>query len=312
MANSKLTFNVTGRYMDGTKVIGYQLVGSDGSQLQVNNERIIFMIGRGEVANMRIQYSNGNVVPRGKGVNLLKLPAFDVNKNDFRNNKTASGNSTGAMGQQEIVARIMRGKRVEGYVLRDYSGAEKKLPRNKVIELASNKIISNATVSKYNPYRGMTLEQAKQAPRFKQEEWDYIQKFGYITRLNGVGVQLDTLPVLIILDDGQIVDPKDVTYYNKMTMRAFRTPRGGTIYCDNKHMTFRQGDWIVVKPDGCLTAVGAQEFGQKCKFVRGQNKATCDEFLGNLDKFDIELFGTRKQKLQPNAVKGWNIVQMVK
>ena len=46
------------------------------------------------------------------------------------------------------------------------------------------------------------FEEAKKLPRFKQEEWDYVQKYGYITRLNGQGVQLDTLPVLVILQDG--------------------------------------------------------------------------------------------------------------
>ena len=141
MSNSRLTFNVTGRYMDGPQVVGYQLVGTDGSQLQVNNDRVIYMIGRGEIENMRIQYSNGNVIPRGKGINLQKLPIFDVNKNSFRGNeaqqKAASMTNKSdfnTMGQQTITKRIMRGRRVEGYVLTDFQGKEKKLPRSKVIE----------------------------------------------------------------------------------------------------------------------------------------------------------------------------------
>lgn len=317
MSNSRLTFNVTGRYMDGPQVVGYQLVGTDGSQLQVNNDRVIYMIGRGEIENMRIQYSNGDVVPRGKGINLQKLPIFDVNKNSFRGNeaqqKAASmtnKSNFNTMGQQTITKRIMRGRRVEGYVLTDFQGKEKKLPRSKVIELAQKRVISNATVSKYNPYKGCTLEEAKRLPRFKQEEWDYVQKYGYITRLNGQGVQLDTLPVLVILQDGQIVDPKDITKYDKMTMRAFHTSRGGVIYGGAEHTNFQVGDWIVVKPDGQVQAMSQQEFNRRAEICSSQSQATCDGFLDNLENFDIELFGAKRNKLQVDAVKSWKIVKI--
>ena len=45
------------------------------------------MIGRGEVANMRLQSNNGAKVPRGKGINLQKLPVFDINKQAVRRNE---------------------------------------------------------------------------------------------------------------------------------------------------------------------------------------------------------------------------------
>lgn len=320
MANMGLTFNVTGRYMNGSQVVGYQLVGQDGSQLQVNSDRIIFMIGRGEINNMRVQYNDGEVVPRGKGVNLNKLPRFDVTKQQFGGNeasqkaaKITHRNNYAAMGQLEIIKRIMRGKAVEGYVVRDFSGAEKKLPRSKVIELASNKIISNATVSKYNPYKNMTLEQARQTPRFKQSEWDYVQKWGYITRLNGVGVQLDTLPALVILADGQIVDPKDTSSYSKMTIRALCIGRGGTLYNtkNRQHKTFKVGDFIVVLPDGTLTSIDRAEFLKKLKLMSGAKQATCDEFLKNLADYEVELFGMNRSKIQGSAVKSWKIFSYV-
>lgn len=320
MASNELTFNVTGRYMNGSQVVGYQLVGQDGNQLQVNSDRIIFMIGRNQIANMRIQYSDGQVVPRGKGVNLNKLPRFDVTKQQFGGNeasqkaaKIQNRANYNVMGQLEIVKRIMRGKTVEGYVVRDFSGAEKKLPRSKVIELASNKIISNATVSKYNPYKNMTLEQARQTPRFKQSEWDYVQKWGYITRLNGVGVQLDTLPAMVILADGQIVDPKDKTNYNKMTVRAICIGRGGTLYdtVQKKHKTFKVGDYIVVLPDGTLTCADRTEFMKKLKPIQSVKQATCDEFLKNLVNYDVELFGMNRSKIQESAVRSWAVFKYV-
>lgn len=122
------------------------------------------MIGRGEVANMRLQSNNGTKVPRGKGINLQKLPVFDINKQAVRRNEQShhnKQNKSSLLGQQEIVAKIIRWGRIEGYVLRDFHGTERKIPKDKVLELASNGIISNAKSVKHNPYRGMTLNEAR-------------------------------------------------------------------------------------------------------------------------------------------------------
>ena len=122
------------------------------------------MIGRGEVANMRLQSNNGAKVPRGKGINLQKLPVFDINKQAVRRNEQSQHNKqskSSLLGQQEITAKIIRWGRIEGYVLRDFHGTERKIPKDKVLELASNGIISNAKSVKHNPYRGMTLDAAR-------------------------------------------------------------------------------------------------------------------------------------------------------
>ena len=122
------------------------------------------MIGRGEVANMRLQSNNGAKVPRGKGINLQKLPVFDINKQAVRHNEQShhnKQNKSSLLGQQEITAKIIRWGRIEGYVLRDFHGTERKIPKDKVLELASNGIISNAKSVKHNPYRGMTLDEAR-------------------------------------------------------------------------------------------------------------------------------------------------------
>lgn len=122
------------------------------------------MIGRGEVANMRLQSNNGAKVPRGKGINLQKLPVFDINKQAVRRNEQSHHNKqskSSLLGQQEITAKIIRWGRIEGYVLRDFHGTERKIPKDKVLELASNGIISNAKSVKHNPYRGMPLNEAR-------------------------------------------------------------------------------------------------------------------------------------------------------
>ena len=59
---------------------------------------------------------------------------------------------------------------------------------------------------KTNPYHGLTLEKAKLQTNFNLHDWEYIQKWGYITVLQGIGIQLDKLPSWIILPDGNIIN----------------------------------------------------------------------------------------------------------
>lgn len=317
-----MTFNVVGRYMDGQKVVGYQLAGQDGSQLQVNVERVIFMIGRGEVANMRIQYVNGEVVPRGKGVNLQKLPVFDVKKQEFRRQgqQQAQGQGQQAqepkrdyeqIGQQRIIARIMKDGRIEGYVVQDFSGQIKKLPKQEVIRLASNKIISNAQVVKTNPYSGMSLEQAQQLKNFNKGEWDYVQRWGYITRLQGVGVQLDKLPVWIILKNGSIINVQDSSNALKASFRAFKMNRGGIVYntVDNTHKQFKAGDILQFLANGKLEVIPQGKFNTSFARQR-QRYSDCDACISDINNFEIEIFGSQKQKISVQQLQTWPIFQM--
>lgn len=317
-----MTFNVIGRYMDGSKVVGYQLAGQDGSQLQVNVERAIFMIGRREIQNMRIQYVNDMFVPRGKGVNLQKLPVFDVKKQQFRRkgDQQTTGNihsnqnidrDYNALGQQKIVARILKDNKVEGYVVQDFSGQIKKLPKSEVIRLASNRIISNAKVLKTNPYSGLTLEQAKTKPEFNVKEWEYIQKWGYITILQGVGIQLEKLPSWIILSNGNIVNVQDRTNALKTQFRAFRVPRGGTVYNVNtkEHKQFKGGDYIAFLSNGELDVITQEQFNGNFKIKRSPIQ-DCDWCISRITNFEVEVFGSQRQRISPKQISTWPIYEI--
>ena len=341
MSRPKVTFNVVGRYMDGSKVVGYQLIDRDGSQLRVNVERVIFMIGRGEIDNMRIQYVNGIVVPRGKGVNLQKLPVFDIKKQQLRcktnqkttdnvhiiqkqlnqseqqnqtqikNNDNKSINNSidySTIGQQKIIARILKENKVEGYVVQDFSGQIKKLPKSEVIRLASNKIISNAEVLKTNPYHGLTLEKAKLQTNFNLHDWEYIQKWGYITVLQGIGIQLDKLPSWIILPGGNIINVQERENALKTQFRAFRVPRGGTIYNINtgKHKQFKSGDYIAFLQNGELDVISVNEFNTMFK-VKHNTIQDCDWCIDRIQDFEVEVFGSHKQKISKAQISTWPI-----
>lgn len=308
-----MTFNVVGRYMDGSKVVGYQLTGKDGSQLQVNVERVIFMIGRGEVENMRIQYANGEVVPRGKGVNLQKLPVFDINKKQFRHQTGTQQNQKtqyDQIGQQRIIARIMKDSKVEGYVVQDFSGQIKKLPKQEVIQLASNKILSNAQVVKVNPYSGLTYSQAQMLPKFNRNEWEYIQKWGYITKLQGIGTALDKLPIWIILKNGKIINTQEKNNAFKAQFRAFRMNRGGIVYNlkSKTHKQFRAGDILQFLVNGELDVIPKEKFTDN--FVRKQQAfADSDSCIEDIKNFEVEIFGSQRQKLIYKQIEAWPVFQ---
>ena len=85
MVNPNVIYNVTGRYMDGQRLVAYHLVGEDGSQAKEPKERVIILIQQGLISNMRLQVgANGEAIIRGKKINLNNLPVYDEGKQQFR------------------------------------------------------------------------------------------------------------------------------------------------------------------------------------------------------------------------------------
>lgn len=302
MANMNLTYRVTGRYMTGSAVTGYHLVGADGSQVIANKERLIYMIGRGQVENMRLQTNGDDVILRGKGVNLNKLPVFDVSKGEFRGN-SASQNAASThvapkknsginpMGQLTLIKRIMYKTNCSGYVVTDMSGVEKKLSRAKVVELAKQRLISNAIVQRYTP-KG-------------SNETQLI--------LRGVGCDISNLPVVTIDQNGNIIDNEDNSKRSQSVyMRAVKMKRAGILYDNkkNRKATFSSGDYIVCGPNGNLIYMKEIDAQKVMTVVNDNVTAVCDGYLDNLDKYPVELFGCEAKQLTPDQVKRWPIVRV--
>ena len=301
MKNTRITiYRVVGRYMDGSSVEGYHLVGTDGSQVKATKERIIYMIGKGLVENMRVQASSDEMILRGKGVNLNNLPIYDVNKDAFRGDRNSqevantavrpkTNSDINAMGQLELVKRIMFKTRCLGYMVVDRLGNESRLSREKVIDLGIQKLLSNATVQKYTP-PGAT-------------EATLI--------LRGVGTDLNKLPALIVDEHGKIIDPNKID--SNVTMRVIKMKRGGIIYDNQKNVkiTFNPGDYIICGLNGVIRSMAETDFNGKFKMTVDATRATSDLGLSNLDKYPIELFGAEKQNLKPEQVLRWQIATVV-
>lgn len=301
MAYTNLTYRVTGRYMTGSNVTAYHLVGEDGSQTTASKERIIYMIGKGQIENMRLQSYGDEMILRGKGINLNTLPVFDTNKGNFRNNQASQAvaqtnvqpkknSGINPMGQLTITKRIMYKTNCLGYMVKDLSGKEKKFSRNRVVELATQRLISNAIVQKYTP-KGSTQCQLI---------------------LRGVECDISKLPIVAVDQNGNIIDPVEISKENYVYMRAVRMKRGGIIY-DNKKkakITFEPGDYILCGINGILRPIKSADAKTRFILSGDSNTAVCDEYLDNLRDYPVELFGGPTQPLSAEQVKKWPIVKV--
>lgn len=299
MGNINIIYRVVGRYMDGQKVIGYHLVGSDGSQLPVNRERAIFMISNGLIENMRIQSDTSSdkngIIVRGKGVNLNKLPVYDEGKQSFRGDsasqkvansdvKVKKNSGLNPMGQVKIVGRIMMGTKCIGYEIEDHSGARSKLGRDKVLNLGFQKLLSNAEVNKIKTDKGNQFA------------------------LRGRGCNLMDLPIYI-LEDGKILDPskKDTG----ISYRVIKAKRSGLVVNlkTEEKKSFQAGNYIVCGINGLILVEDVSTVASKYTVVKDMNTATCDDYIDKISDYSIEFFGQPPINLSKEMVLKWGIIK---
>lgn len=299
MTNIRVTYKVVGRCLKGKEISAYVFIGSDNSQLILNKDRTIYMIGKGMIENMRIQTVNNEVIIRGKGVNLNTLPAYDENKQSFRGNdasQTVANNGvhprntplTNNMSQFEIVKRIMMKNTCIGYVVRDMAGNTKRLDRQTVVRLGIEKRLSNAVIQRLNNKDGSNS-----------------------VVLRGVGCEIKKLPILIVDEQGKIIDPN--VNKNEVVLRAAKMKRGGVItnIVSNRKKFFSFGDFLVCKADGTLDMIQGTEFIRNFKQDTEHGTATCDYYLDKLQDYTVELFGGYATVLNPNQVKTWTMIKHI-
>jgi hypothetical protein len=149
---------LVGRYMKGTEVTGYHIVFVNGDEhRKVTKEQFAFLLGKGAIVNCTGQiYGDRLIVRSVSGVDINKLPVYDEQTSSIKKVsdeyiKVSDKDDAGKlMSQYVITARIMRGKNNIGFELRNYGGQVLRLSRDKVIELASKKLIANAIVQNLN------------------------------------------------------------------------------------------------------------------------------------------------------------------
>jgi len=286
--------------MKGREVVAYHLLGEDGSQAQENKDRIIWLIGKGQIDNLRIQFGENNeAIIRGKGINLNKLPVYDIGKGKYRDDLSSQAVNSGVdvaksdiadiskMGQYTIQKRIMSGKYCVGYEVTSYDGKVKRLSRQNVIDLAVQRLISNA-----------------EAQKVKDPKTDKL-----VLILRGKNVDLSKLKSLVITSSGEIIDPENSV--NELDVRYTLATAGGVIR-DSKENTveqFNRGDYIICNASCYITAVPNAKFVQQ--YIKSNNtKAVCDNLLDE-SRFTIEIFGDDRKAIDRDSVRNWGVARPV-
>ncbi len=155
MGAQKVLYQIVGRYMSGKEVIGYYIQSEGNKQKLLTREQIIYLVGRGQITNCTGQIYQDKVLLRGEGINLDSLPIIsDIGevKNVDRAPKYKTAQELVNMVQ--LTGRILDGRRVVGYVVKNYGGQESKWTRDKVLEFAQNNNIVNARTQ---VYRGQVI-----------------------------------------------------------------------------------------------------------------------------------------------------------
>ena len=303
MSNIVITYRVTGRYMTGSTVSAYHLVGCDGSQVVANKDRVIYMLGKGLIENMRLQANGGEMIIRGKGINLNNLSVFDINKGGFRNNAASKSivnssvtpkknSGVNPMGQLTLTKRIMYKQNCLGYIVTDHSGNEKKLSRTRVVELATQRLLSNAIVQKY-VQKGSNEEQLV---------------------LRGMGCDIRELPIVAVDKNGNIIDTVKAESQKSLNVRAARMRYGGIVYDKTKKgkAIFEPGDYIICSLNGKLKVLKQPDAQKYMTVVDSETCAICDEFLDKLTLYPVEIFGRPVQLLSAETIKKWPVVKITK
>lgn len=310
MINPGIRYQVTGLYKEGNTIKYYHLVGEDGSQSQEPKDRMIWLISRGIVTNMRIQTSvDKEILLRGKGVNLNNLPTYSLTKKQYGNNsesrKVANskvnvdnmslGNEANNMGQYAITKRIMYKTRCLGYELRNHSGATAIRKREDVIELAKKHLISNAKAG--IAYTNKTKANPNGEPT---------------QVILGNGCDLLKLPILIVDEHGKIINNDDKKA--RGTVRAIYMKHGGLItnIVTRERIPFESKQVIVCDVTGKLKVIDNTKFNKVYERADGIERAICDSYLSHIGNYSIEIFGAQRVTLTPEIIKSWVIAKPIK
>lgn len=147
---TNIMYSVVGRYMVGSKVSGYHVIGSDGSNEQLTKNQLIRLVFKDKITNCRVQMCNDCPILRGKGIDLAKLPVYDEVTQKLRAGNslvdTSETDPNKVFGKLSIKARLTENGKTVGYMVEDISGTQKRLSTSRVLELALDGQIGNATI----------------------------------------------------------------------------------------------------------------------------------------------------------------------
>lgn len=157
-------YMVVGRYMDGTRVVGYHLKLSNGTHKRYSREALAFLVAEGVVLNCsgRIEESNGGSIQFcGKnGTNLQTLPVQKVSelpKKKQESNVESHEHMDKILKSKEnkmnithLVCHDSDSRIVLGYIVKNADGRQSYVDRREILKIAACGLIANVRVQKAN------------------------------------------------------------------------------------------------------------------------------------------------------------------
>jgi len=271
--NPNTTYRVTGRYInEKNKVIAYRLSGEDGSQVKESRERVILLVGKGLIINMKTQINpDGGVLLRGRGINLNKVPICTDDEDDSL--------------KYRISRRILYQSICVGYEIKDTEDRVYRLSRNDVLDLAVRRLVSNVEVNKFKDSNTGNIELV----------------------LKGKGININELSYLTVDDNGVIVDPNIEI---NITIRSAKM-RGNGFIKDNitqEVITFKAGDFIVCNATGDIEIMTRDKIESKYTTDKDSRSAIGDSYLDD-DRYTLEIYGKRSVNIDHNLISNWAILR---
>lgn len=127
-------YKITGRYMEGIQIIGYQLLSETGETSKIKKETMEKMAEQGLITNCKVITYNNKVYVRGIGIRISELPILNISDNK----------SDGTKSTMEIVGRLLSNTELVGYLVRESTGTEYRISKEKAWLLTMEGTISNA------------------------------------------------------------------------------------------------------------------------------------------------------------------------
>lgn len=275
MVNS-ISYRVSSRYMEGSHVLGYRLIGENGSKRNVSREDMISMAEAGLIENIRIQTCpDGSKIVRGKGININELPVRSIK----------DGNDIWQSTRYFITRRVFKGDICIGYEVEDRSGNRRRLSKKDIKSLVADGVIGNVKIGVAKDSNGKMY-----------------------TALVGTGIKIHELPKIVVDDNNNVISNG-----HNVTLRAIKASYSGIVenLSNGAIKRFRKGEYIVIGYDGEVEIVTQDEFNRAYRRVNS-NIAYCDSYLDNIDRYKIKVVETGDKLLSKRDILKWSTVRHIK
>lgn len=158
MANVRNQYVVTGRYMDGTRVVGYHLIGTNGVSRRYQREEFALLVGAGKVKDCAGRVNDSDNSENGgtvqfwgvNGLNLSALPQKNAQNPEAVKNVSNTNVNPNQFQLVQLICRDDNMKVVVGYVVATSDGQRAMVKRDRVLQMAKNNLIANARVQMAN------------------------------------------------------------------------------------------------------------------------------------------------------------------